>query len=178
MAVPAGRVACGGVGTLAEFDGLSGEAAERALAACNAAPRFTEEVAAGRPYGSVTELADRAESVARSLTWPEVRIALDAHPRIGERATGTGAEAASSRREQAGMAGADADTAAAIEAGNRAYEDRFGHVFLVRAAGRGPGEMLAELTRRLGNNPTAEQDETTGQLAEITRLRVEGLVSG
>jgi 2-oxo-4-hydroxy-4-carboxy-5-ureidoimidazoline decarboxylase len=160
------------------FDGLAGEAVERELAACNAAPRFAREVAAGRPYGSVAALADRAELVARSLTWAEVEIALAAHPRIGERAAGATTEAESSRREQAGMSRADADTRAAIEAGNRAYEERFGHVFLIRAAGRGPAELLAELTRRLGHDPAAERDETTGQLAEITRLRVERLVSG
>jgi 2-oxo-4-hydroxy-4-carboxy-5-ureidoimidazoline decarboxylase len=50
-------------------------------------------------------------------------------------------------------------------------------VFLIRAAGRGPAEILAELTRRLGNDPATEQAETTAQLAEITRLRVQQLVA-
>jgi 2-oxo-4-hydroxy-4-carboxy-5-ureidoimidazoline decarboxylase len=50
-------------------------------------------------------------------------------------------------------------------------------VFLIRAAGRGPDEILAELTRRLDNDPAAERAETTAQLAEITRLRVQQLVA-
>ncbi|HEY6745182.1 MAG TPA: 2-oxo-4-hydroxy-4-carboxy-5-ureidoimidazoline decarboxylase, partial [Mycobacteriales bacterium] len=61
---------------LEEFHGLPVEAAERVLAACNAAPRFAREVAAARPYGSVAALADRAEAVARGLSWDEVEVAL------------------------------------------------------------------------------------------------------
>jgi 2-oxo-4-hydroxy-4-carboxy-5-ureidoimidazoline decarboxylase len=51
-------------------------------------------------------------------------------------------------------------------------------VFLIRAAGRGPAEVLAELNRRTEQDPAAERAETTAQLAEITRLRVERLVAG
>ncbi len=165
-------------GSLEEFNALPAEAAERELLACNAAPRFAREVAAGRPYPDPAALADAAAAVAAGLSWAEVAVALAAHPRIGERVAGDSAEAASSRREQASVGDAADDVRSALAAGNRAYEERFGHVFLIRAAGRGPAEMLAELTRRLGNDPAAEQVETTVQLAEITRLRVERAVSG
>ena len=52
----------------------------------------------------------------------------------------------------------------------------FGHVFLIRAAGRSAAEMLAELRRRLGNDPATERREVVDQLAQITRLRVERLL--
>jgi 2-oxo-4-hydroxy-4-carboxy-5-ureidoimidazoline decarboxylase len=165
-------------GSLEEFNALPAEAAERELLACAAAPRFAREVAAGRPYPDPAALADAAAAVAAGLSWAEVEQALAAHPRIGERAAGDSAEAASSRREQSAVATADAEVRAALADGNRAYEERFGHVFLIRAAGRGPAELLAELTRRLGNDAAAERVETTAQLAEITRLRVERVVSG
>ncbi len=74
------------------------------------------------------------------------------------------------------MESADDAVRAALLAGNRAYEARFGHVYLIRAAGRSPAEMLAALQRRLGNDPDTERGEVTRQLAEITRLRVERLV--
>jgi 2-oxo-4-hydroxy-4-carboxy-5-ureidoimidazoline decarboxylase len=164
--------------TLAEFNGLAAPAAERELAACNAAPRFAREVAAGRPYPTAAALAGTAAAVAAGLGWDEVTVALAAHPRIGERATGGSAEASSSRREQSAVAAAGDEAKRALADGNRAYERRFGHVFLIRAAGRGPDEVLAELTRRLGNDQTAERAETTAQLAEITRLRVGRLVAG
>ena len=50
-------------------------------------------------------------------------------------------------------------------------------MFLIRAAGRSPEEMLAELRRRLDNDAEAERAEATEQLAQITGLRVRGLVS-
>ena len=61
---------------------------------------------------------------------------------------------------------------ARIAEGNRAYEQRFGHVFLIRAAGRTADEMLAALTERLGNDPETERDVVRRELAEIVRLRL------
>jgi 2-oxo-4-hydroxy-4-carboxy-5-ureidoimidazoline decarboxylase len=75
------------------------------------------------------------------------------------------------------MTDADADVRAELAEGNRAYEARFDQVFLIRAAGRTPQEMLAELRRRLGNDPAAERAEVTEQLAQITGRRVREMVS-
>ena len=162
---------------LDEFNDEPPDRAAEAVRACNAAPRFAAELVAGRPYPDVDSLVARAEEVARALPWDEVSVALAAHPRIGDRPEGSSAEAAASRREQSSMTDADASTRAALVDGNRAYEERFGHVFLIRAAGRSPGEMLAELRRRLANDADTERTEATEQLAQITALRVKGLVS-
>ncbi len=75
------------------------------------------------------------------------------------------------------MTDADADVTAAIADGNVAYEERFARVFLIRAAGRTPSDMLAELTRRLRNDDAAEAAEALGQLAEIAVLRLRGSVT-
>jgi len=165
------------VAALDEFNAEPADRAAESLRACNAAPRFAAEVLARRPYPDAAALVAAAEEVARALPWPEVEAALAAHPRIGDRVTGASAEAAASRREQSSMQGADDEVRAALLEGNRAYEERFGHVFLIRAAGRSPSEMLAELRRRLANDPAAERAEATEQLAQITGLRVKGLVS-
>jgi 2-oxo-4-hydroxy-4-carboxy-5-ureidoimidazoline decarboxylase len=165
------------VSALDSFNDEPADQAVEALRACNAAPRFAAEVAAGRPYPDAEALVARAEEVARSLSWDEVAVALAAHPRIGDRVEGASSEAQASRREQSSMSDADEDTRAALVDGNRAYEERFDSVFLIRAAGRSPQEMLAELRRRLGNDDAAERRETTEQLAQITALRVKGLVS-
>ena len=165
---------------MASLDDFNDEPADRAvqaLRACNAAPRFAAEVAAGRPYRDVETLVSRAEDVARALPWDEVAIALAAHPRIGDRVDGSSAEAESSRREQSSMGDAAPATRDALLDGNRRYEERFDHVFLIRASGRSPEEMLAELERRLGNDEDAERVEVTEQLAQITALRVKALVS-
>ena len=161
---------------LDEFnDGPADQVAE-ALHTCNASPRFVAEVLAGRPYASPEALVARAEEVARALPWDEVVRALAAHPRIGDRVAGSSAEAQASRREQSSMSDADAEVRAALLDGNREYEERFDHVFLIRASGRSPAEMLAALRRRLGNDVDTERAEVTEQLAQITALRVQGLV--
>jgi 2-oxo-4-hydroxy-4-carboxy-5-ureidoimidazoline decarboxylase len=165
------------VARLDDFNDEPSDPAGAALRTCNAAPRFADEVLAGRPYPDVDALVARAEEVARSLSWDEVSVALAAHPRIGDRPEGSSAEAQASRREQGSMTDADAATRAALVDGNRAYEERFGHVFLIRAAGRTPDEMLAALRRRLANDAETEGAEATEQLAQITGLRVRGLVS-
>ncbi len=161
---------------LDDFNREPPDRAVEALRACSAAPRFAAELIAGRPYPDVETLVARAEDVARALPWDEVALALAAHPRIGERVEGASAEAAASRREQSSKGGADDATRAALLEGNREYAQRFGHVFLIRAAGRSPGEMLAELRRRLGNDEGTERREATEQLAQITALRVRELV--
>jgi 2-oxo-4-hydroxy-4-carboxy-5-ureidoimidazoline decarboxylase len=166
--------------TVADLDVFNSEPAETAaerLRACNAAPRFVPEMLAARPYPDAAALVARAEEVVRALPWNEVALALAAHPRIGDRVAGSSAEAEASRREQSSMSDADSDVRAALLDGNRAYEERFDHVFLIRAAGRSPSEMLAELRRRLDNDVGTERAEVTEQLAQITALRVKGLLS-
>jgi 2-oxo-4-hydroxy-4-carboxy-5-ureidoimidazoline decarboxylase len=165
------------VADLDDFNDGPADQAVQALRSCNAAPRFAAEIVAGRPYRDVVTLVERAEEVTRALPWEDVAIALAAHPRIGDRVDGSTAEAESSRREQSSMDDADAATRDALLEGNRAYEERFDHVFLIRASGRSPEEMLAELRRRLDNDEETERTEVTEQLAQITGLRVKGLVS-
>jgi 2-oxo-4-hydroxy-4-carboxy-5-ureidoimidazoline decarboxylase len=165
---------------VAALDDVNEEPADQAaeaLRACNAAPSFAGQVLAGRPYATAEALVARAEEVARTLPWDEVAIALAAHPRIGDRVEGSSAEARASRSEQSAMGDADDEVRAALLDGNRAYEQRFDHVFLIRAAGRSPAEMLAELRRRLANDEAAERAEVTEQLAQITGLRVRGLLN-
>jgi 2-oxo-4-hydroxy-4-carboxy-5-ureidoimidazoline decarboxylase len=165
------------VAALDDFNDEPADQAVQALRACNAAPRFAAELVAGRPYRDAETLVARAEEVARGLPWAEVSMALAAHPRIGDRVEGSSAEADASRREQSSMSDADAEVRAALAEGNREYEERFDHVFLIRAAGRSPEAMLEELRRRLANDEEAERAEVTEQLAQITALRVRGLVS-
>lgn len=158
------------------FNELALDDVREHLRACNAADRFTSEMVAGRPYASAVDVADAAERVSLGLDWSEVSQALAGHPRIGERAAGGSAQARSSRAEQVSMDTAADDMRAGLVEGNREYEARFNHVYLIRAAGRSPGEMLIELRRRLANDEATERSEVTRQLAEITRLRVEKLV--
>ncbi|MEV6981389.1 2-oxo-4-hydroxy-4-carboxy-5-ureidoimidazoline decarboxylase [Sphaerisporangium sp. NPDC051017] len=163
---------------LAGFNALTPPEAERELLACCASRAFARAVAAGRPYDDEAALTAAAVGAVRALAWPDVREALEAHPRVGERAGGPEREASWSRQEQAGTAGADRKVLAALAAGNARYEERFGHVYLVCATGLTAAEMLDRLEGRLGNDETAERAVVREELAAITRLRVAKLLAG
>lgn len=130
-------------------------------------PAWVDALVAARPFGSVPSLLDRARTLAASWGAPELDDALAHHPRIGDRPTD-----ASSAREQSSMRTAADDVAGRIADGNARYEQRFGRVFLVRAAGRSPEELLAELERRLGNDPSTETQEAVAALADIALHRI------
>ncbi|GAA1971777.1 2-oxo-4-hydroxy-4-carboxy-5-ureidoimidazoline decarboxylase [Isoptericola halotolerans] len=155
-----------------EFDTLGTAAARSVVSVWASVPDWVDAVVAARPYGSTAALRAHAERTAARWSRAELDAALADHPRIGAKPSGDGAQAQASRREQASMADADADVSARIAAQNRAYEQRFGRVFLVRAAGRSPEEMLTELDRRLGHDEPTEVAEACGQLAEIALLRL------
>lgn len=162
---------------LDEFNRADAASARALALAWAAIPAWADGIVASRPFASVDALADTASGLARAWSREDLDAALAHHPRIGERPTGDAAEAAASRSEQAAMTDAGADVAARIAAGNAAYELRFGRVFLIRAAGRSPDEILAQLERRLGNDDDAEAREATGQLSEIALLRLRGSVT-
>lgn len=158
-----------------EFDALPRPDAERALRACADVASWASALAAGRPYGDRSALLAGAADLAAGWTPAEVDEALADHPRIGERHAG-GAGAALSSREQAGV-GDDARLRERLAQGNARYEERFGRIYLVRAAGRSGEELLAMLEERLHHDPGTEAEVTRGQLAEIALLRLEALVS-
>lgn len=158
------------------FNALPEEEARARLASCLAVPRWVDDILAGRPYGDLESLWGRADQAARTLSDPELAAALARHPRIGERPSDNGHDAALSRREQAGVEGSDAEVARRLAEGNRAYEDRFDRVFLIRAAGRSAPQILAELERRLQNDDQTERGETVTQLREIAMLRLRQVV--
>jgi 2-oxo-4-hydroxy-4-carboxy-5-ureidoimidazoline decarboxylase len=133
-------------------------------------------MAAGRPYTDLDVLLGASDGAILGLDRDDLAEALTAHPRIGQRAVGGSTEADWSRQEQASVADADAEVRAALEEGNRAYEQRFGHVFLVRASGRSAEALLAALRQRLGNDPDTEWGVVAEELREITRLRLERLL--
>ncbi len=157
---------------LTTFNQLSADDAHAALAHCVAIPAWQQAMVAARPYASLDALVAEGDRLARQWQREDLRLALSAHPRIGERVSGAGREASLSRNEQSAMQQADEALQQAMLQGNRDYEARFGRVFLIRAKGRSGKEMLAELERRLGNDDQTEQQETLDQLREITLLRL------
>lgn len=154
---------------LIELNGLSPEKAEERLHSCFASRKWARLVAAGRPYPDLDALfvgAERAWSELEASDWSE---ALAGHPRVGERG---GSSAAASEREQSGVRAADEETLAQLAEENRRYEARFGHVFLISAAGRGADEILAAIRTRMANDPVTEAKTAAAEHRKIARLRL------
>lgn len=161
---------------LSEFNAASAEELTELLAACAPIPSWRSALLARRPYASVEELRQIAAEIAQGWTDLEVDAALAHHPRIGEKVHGASREAQASRREQGSLSEDEVAQQQWISA-NQAYEDRFDRIFLIRAAGRTPAEMMSQLQLRLQNSPEEEAGVRREQLAEIAVKRLERSVA-
>lgn len=129
-------------------------------------------MADGRPYpdpGALLAAAERAWSELEPADWDE---ALAGHPRIGERG---GTSPAASEREQRGMRSAPVSTLDQLAEENRLYEARFGHVFLIAAAGKDAEEILAALRERMSNDPVTEALVAVAEHRKIARQRLQAM---
>lgn len=156
---------------------LRREEAHVALLRCCGAERWVDALLAARPFENDAVLFETAERAWWELDPADWQEAFTAHPRIGEQPGPLhAATRAWSEQEQAGRAGANAATRVALAEGNRTYEERFGHVFLICATGLSAETMLGELERRLENERDDELRVAAAEQAKITRLRLEKLV--
>ena len=161
---------------VAAFDALPDHEAAALLETCCGATEWVHGMIVRRPFGTLHVLFQTADDVWWSLGPDDWREAFDHHPRIGEEAAAAPrAERAKawSSEEQQGASAASADVRAALAEGNREYEHRFGHIYLVCATGRSAEELLGMLRARLTNDPATELRVAAGEQAKITRLRLE-----
>jgi 2-oxo-4-hydroxy-4-carboxy-5-ureidoimidazoline decarboxylase len=159
---------------LAVFNAAPAEAAERDLLACCASRTFARAIAAERPYRDAASLRTAVDAEFAALSWEDILESMDAHPRIGDRkAASEGWSAA----EQSGAAAAGDQVRRGLAEGNAAYQERFGHVFLICASGLSGQQMLDQLQARLTNDEHAERAIVRAELRKITQLRVGKLLS-
>ncbi len=162
--------------SLETFNLYSRDRAQAEIRPCVDIDRWIDVVVDARPYSNVEDVVRVAREAAAPWSEAEIDGALAHHPRIGERAAGHHDEAKLSRSEQAGVDATDNTVTAALLEGNRAYEEKFGRVFLIRAAGRSAQEILDALRARLRNTPEDEVAVVAEQLREIAVLRLEGVI--
>lgn len=158
---------------LAGFNAVDAETLRPRLLRVTASPAWAAALLAGRPYADHDALLAASDDILTSLVESEIDAALAGHPRLGERAVGLDAESeARSAKEQSSMAEASRSIRDAMAKGNADYEQRFGRIYLVAAAGRSAEDLLGVLHERLGNDPVTELDVVRRELARITRLRL------
>jgi allantoicase len=161
------------------FNAMTDTELHAALADYCAAPGWIAQMVGARPYSSAAALLATADKAAEAIGRDDWLEAFRHHPRIGERR----AERAQSRLaatasagEQAGVSVADHHELEALAADNRAYEERFGYVFIISAAGKTAAEIGAALRARLANDPATELSIAAAEQRRITRLRLENLL--
>ena len=165
--------------TLAEFNAVPAAQAEQALLDCCGSTRWAFRVAARRPFRSLLDLSDAADSAWHNLKAADWLEAFGRHPRIGERAaTGSGSSRRWAEGEQTGARIATENVKVRLAQGNQSYREKFGYIFIVCASGKSAEEMLALLEQRLQNDPVRELEIAAEQQRLITRLRIEKLLSG
>jgi OHCU decarboxylase len=152
---------------VARLNALSREAAVNELLEACGSRAWAERMADSRPFSGKSDALAAADRIWRSLPGADWREAFRAHPRIGQRVSGTAA------REQAGARGAPAEVREELARANREYEERFGHIFIVCATGKTGEEMLAICRGRLHNDASTELATAAEEQRQITRIRLE-----
>jgi 2-oxo-4-hydroxy-4-carboxy-5-ureidoimidazoline decarboxylase len=137
-----------------------------------ASTEWGQQMLAARPFANIDDVLSHADRILTDLRDTEIDAARDAHARIG-----APVDNASEAREQSGLADATRSVRERLAEGNRAYEEKFGYLYLVFASGRSGDELLTILTDRLGNDAETERPVMVSELGKINRLRLEQLLT-
>ncbi|WP_330308272.1 MULTISPECIES: 2-oxo-4-hydroxy-4-carboxy-5-ureidoimidazoline decarboxylase [unclassified Streptomyces] len=159
-------------GGLAGFNALEERAALAALHEACASSAWGSALLARRPYATADDLFAASDAAMAELTTADLEEAMAGHPPIGRPKPGD----PTSSREQRGMAGASEELKAQMLELNLAYQEKFGHVFLICATGRTGEQMRDAVKERIGNSPEQEREIVRSELGKINRIRLTNLV--
>lgn len=157
---------------LLRLNALEEHAAHAALHEVCASTAWARRLLAARPYASVEDLYATSDAAMAGLTAADLAEAMAGHPPIGRPAPGD----PTSAREQRGMAGASEGLKAEMLDLNLAYQERFGHVFLICATGLTGEQMRDAVKERIGNSPEREREIVRTELGRINRIRLARIV--
>jgi len=166
---------------LDRLNSLPPQEAESEFLKCCGSKDWALRMVEQRPFADVPDLLSKADDYWRSLAAEDWLEAFRSHPKIGEKKAEqaqSDAARAWSEQEQAGTRDSALETMQALADGNRAYEKRFGYIFIVCASGKSSEQMLASLCERLNNDPDNELRGAAEEQRKITQLRLRRMVLG
>jgi len=140
-------------------------------------PWIAERAWSAKPFKSPEALHAAMIGVVRAASPEEKRRLLNAHPELAGKEARERAMTQDSISEQ-GSAGLDrlsADDFARFDRLNASYREKFGFPFIIAVRGRTKQEIVAAFERRLANPPGPELETALGEIAAITRMRMEKL---
>ncbi len=165
--------------TLDQLNRLNEEEATATFTQCCASSGWVERMVIDRPFESLAEMLEISDRIWEECDVDDYLEAFEGHPRIGDveslakKYAGTKAWAGG---EQKGVEGADPQVIQRLADGNKSYEEKFGHIFIVCATGKSAAEMLALLEARMANDPEHEITVATEEQNKITRIRLKKLL--
>lgn len=164
--------------TLNQINTLDETAATEAFRRCCGSQRWVDAMLSRRPFQNAEELFAAAETIWWDLSEEDWLEAFTHHPKIGDINSlreKFGNTKAWAEQEQGSVRQAGEAVLQALAEGNRAYEERFGFIFIVCATGKSAEEMLGLLQQRLPNSRESELRIAAAEQLKITRLRLEKL---
>ncbi|MFG2484506.1 MULTISPECIES: 2-oxo-4-hydroxy-4-carboxy-5-ureidoimidazoline decarboxylase [Streptomyces] len=157
---------------LTRFNTLDDSAATAELHEVCASSAWGSKMLAQRPFATAESLFAANEAAMAELTADDLGEAMGGHAPIGRPKPGD----PTSAREQRGMAGASEELKSELLELNLAYQDKFGHVFLICATGA-TGEFMRDAVKvRIDNSPEQEREIARGELVKINKIRLTRLV--
>ncbi|POX37656.1 OHCU decarboxylase [Streptomyces sp. Ru73] len=159
---------------LTRFNAADVSEAKAALHEVCASEAWGSKILAQRPYADTDALLAASDAAMAELTAEDLAEAMAGHPPIGRPKPGD----PTSSREQRGMAGASEELKAEMLELNLAYQERFGHVFLICATGLTAEQMRDAVRNRIDNAPEHEREIVRGELVKINRIRLTRLAEG
>jgi OHCU decarboxylase len=154
--------------------------AETELLQCCGSTRWARQMAETRPFTSLDSLFASANDIWWSLDRNDWLEAFRSHPKIGEKKAAEPVLTQAhqwSGQEQSGVAAASEETVDSLATLNRAYEEKFGFIFIICATGKTSGEMLSALRERLDHDAADELPIAAGEQSKITVLRLKKLLT-
>ncbi len=152
----------------------AGEASKEILSCCGA-NAWADGMVGKRPFEDEAAVLITSDEIWRGLGASDWLEAFKSHPKIGESraAVATGKRSTAwSEQEQKDAIVSQENVRVALAEGNRAYEEKFGYIFIVCATGKSGLEILAILKRRLQNGKEKELKEAAEEQRQITQLRL------
>ena len=161
--------------TVAEFDHLDKAQKEKLLYTCCGSSAWVAKMLTVPPAEDLVDLLEDAEEKWYECAETDWKEAFSHHPKIGDLQSLKKKLSADqwAEGEQSSVKKASEHLLLSLAERNKAYEEKFGYIFIVFATGKSAEEILGMLTDRLQNDPKEEIKIAMEEQLKIAKHRLE-----
>jgi len=167
--------------TMSEVNCMTADEFVRALGGVfEHSPWIAERAFAARPFASVDALHAAMSDAVNGAGREAQAALLRAHPELAGKEAQAGELTRDSKAEQAaaGLTALTREELGRVSELNRRYRAKFAFPFIIAVRRHTKDGILREFERRLELDPETELANGLAQVFAITRLRLDGLISG